>query len=140
MILALLLTTSRAGILSLLIILPGLIFILNAKIGTKKIIAVFIILILLVSFFIFSIGDGSVRERLDTLTFPLKAYGARLTFIQDSTKIIKEFFLFGTGLGTFGDIYQKYKSFQYHYEVRVGFAHNEPLQVLVETGLLGLLL
>ena len=60
----------------------------------------------------------------------------RILVWKDCIHIIKDFPLFGSGLGTFKYIYPLYKenlkiAFDYHY------AHNDYIHLLVETGLLG---
>ena len=64
--------------------------------------------------------------------------GARNQIWKDSLRIFYDFPLFGTGLNTFRDIYPKYKTLEA--ASRINFAHNDYLQLLVETGLVGFLL
>jgi len=141
MILALFFTTSRAGIVCFLISFFAMFIILSRKVPIKNIVVAFIILISIFLVFFFSADITSILGRIDTLAHPLKAYGSRLTIIKDSLGMFKDFTFFGTGLGTFGDIYQKYKTvgIGWHYVTRNSFAHNEPVQLLVETGLFGVL-
>lgn len=62
-------------------------------------------------------------------------YEFRLTFWQDTIKIIKDFALTGAGTGTFSDIYPLYQSFQN--EKSLYHAHNDYLELLAENGIIG---
>lgn len=62
----------------------------------------------------------------------------RLVFWQDCLRIIRDFPLAGTGLGTFQWIYPKYASETM--EARLTHAHNDWLELGVETGVVGVLL
>lgn len=57
---------------------------------------------------------------------------------KDSLRIAYDFPIFGTGLNTFRDIYPKYKSLEI--ASRINFAHNDYIQLLVETGIIGFIL
>lgn len=65
-------------------------------------------------------------------------YESRLDFWQDTIGIIKDFALTGTGIGTFPDIYPLYQSFQS--ENVLFHAHNDYLELLAESGIIGFLL
>lgn len=54
---------------------------------------------------------------------------------KDTGGILRDFPVFGTGKGTFVDIYPKYKTIPY--EVTYDHAHNDYLELLSEVGLLG---
>jgi O-antigen ligase len=85
------------------------------------------------------LGGGSAVERLLTLREPMAddTSGNRLTILRDCLPIIRQHFWFGTGLGTFPTIYPSYRSF--YSEAFVNAGHNDYLQLIVETGLLGAL-
>ena len=85
------------------------------------------------------ISGGSVLDRLLTLREPMAedTAGNRLTILRDSLPIIRQHLWFGTGLGTFPTIYPAYRSF--YSESFVNAGHNDYLQLIVETGLLGAL-
>ena len=57
---------------------------------------------------------------------------------KDSLRIFYDFPIFGTGLNTFRDIYPKYKSLEI--ASRINFAHNDYIQLLIETGIIGFIL
>ncbi|MDA2919003.1 O-antigen ligase family protein [Desulfobacterota bacterium AH_259_B03_O07] len=62
----------------------------------------------------------------------------RILIWKDMMGIIKDFPLFGTGLGTFSYVYPLYKKSVEQPIVYV-YAHNDYLQLMVETGILGFL-
>jgi O-antigen ligase len=63
--------------------------------------------------------------------------GNRLTILRDSIPIIRQHPWFGTGLGTFPVVYPAYRSF--YSDTFVNAAHNDYLQLIVETGFIGAL-
>jgi O-antigen ligase len=52
--------------------------------------------------------------------------------------MVKDFPVFGSGFGTFGEAYLPYRTFEMAGYMKAYHAHNDPLQLLVEGGLLGL--
>jgi len=62
----------------------------------------------------------------------------RIYIWKSSLKIFFDHPITGTGIGTFPLVYPNYKLPEAH-EVSVSFAHNLPLNLLVETGILGFL-
>ncbi len=136
--LALFLSLSRAGIISFSLGILILLALLKSKRPLKKGIGIVIALVLFLTLFLGVIGPGSLGEQLKSLLSPLSVYQERLNLLKDSFKIVKDFPIFGTGLGTFGEIFQKYNTSSK--QVTWNFAHNEPMQLLVETGVLGFLL
>jgi hypothetical protein len=82
------------------------------------------------------VGIDPIMKRMETLLDPGKALYGRSNIFKDTLNIIKDFPVFGTGLGTFSEIAEKYKTLK-TYKMYV-FAHNEPLQLTAEMGLLGI--
>lgn len=135
---AIFLTASRAGRLCFLISLAVYILLLKMKRPVNKIASIIIPLFVFFFLFVIFIGSGSFIQRMETLKEPLHAYAARLQVVTDSLKIVKDFPLLGTGLGAFREIAQKYKTSDW--QSTYAFSHNEPIQALVETGILGFML
>jgi O-antigen ligase len=80
---------------------------------------------------------GAVAGRLGTLAQPLQEStgGNRLAILRDSIQMIRQRPLFGWGLGTFPTVYPRFRSF--YTDLFVNQAHNDYLQMLVETGFVG---
>ena len=135
--LALFLSLSRAGIL---VYIFGLIFILlfsraNDVLKEKSgIITIWIIMVILsILFFVdIKIVWESLSSLLKKETLVILGHGYSW---GDIVRIWKDFPVFGTGLGTFVNMSGMYKSTAY--QSLFVYAHNDCLQLLSETGLLG---
>ena len=138
MALALFLSISRAGIISfsLSMLLLALLLRLKRRIRTGLILVIGPAI--LAGIFLSIIGFSAISYRLKTVLSPFQALSGRIEVLKDGPRIIADFPVFGTGLGTFSEIYQKYKTFAPEFTYK--FAHNEPLQLMIETGILGFLL
>ncbi|MBU1125690.1 MAG: O-antigen ligase family protein, partial [Candidatus Omnitrophica bacterium] len=137
MMLGLLLSLSRAGKLCFFAVSILFFILLRIKIKIRNTVTLIVLLGLFLSFFIVAIGWKPIVRRLDTLASPLQVYNARFLAVKDSLMIYRDFPVWGTGLGTAGEIFQRYKTFNDAQTWR--FIHNEPLQLLVETGVVGFL-
>ena len=82
------------------------------------------------------IGLGPVLTRFETVSDPayLKVEG-RATIWQDTLRVIRDYPVSGTGLGTFELVYRQYQTTLVGQGVE--HAHNDFLQTAVETGLPG---
>jgi len=135
--LALVLSLCRAGIICFSISLLLFICLFRLKRPLKKGLIAMLALVLMLGLFLAAIGTGAVTKRLDTLRNPLKAMTGRVEVLQNSPAIIADFPVLGTGFNAFGDIFRKYEVVKANV---LRYAHNEPLQLLIETGFIGLLL
>jgi len=92
---------------------------------------------LVIGAFVFWIDDGRILKRLDSLRDPLTnvAVASRLTIARDSLRMVRDRPIAGWGLGLFPIIYPQYRSFST--DRLVNQTHNDYLQALVETGILG---
>jgi O-antigen ligase len=61
----------------------------------------------------------------------------RWTIWERSAAIIPDYLPFGSGLGTFADVYMKYEQVEWLRPTFVNHAHNEYIQIAIEAGLLG---
>ena len=133
MTLALLFSKSRAGIFGG--ILGFLSFILFMRIGIKKLPLSFWIITLaiigLVSSYSLRIGVDPILERF----LKISQDTSRLDIWRDSVSIIKDH-PFGTGLGSFKQVYPVYNVSTIS-EKTAYYAHNDYLQLLVEAGWIG---
>jgi O-antigen ligase len=130
---------SRAGIVSALL---SILFVgLLAGIRTRRkawILGVFAFMACAVGYGVW-IGLGPVVERFEAIreTNYLQTEG-RITFWEDSLGIIKNYPLTGTGLGTFGLSFRRYQTSWL--DLFVDHPHNDYVEVVCETGLVGAVL
>jgi len=130
------LAASRGGILtfSFQLILLGLLSRRSQEGRTMAGIA--ILVLFLTGGFIVWLGVGPALERFSGP--PLAAIAAsRTAILQDSWRIFLDHPWIGTGWGTFETVYPRYQS-SYNGLI-VDHAHNDFMEVMVETGLLGTL-
>jgi len=100
------------------------------KLRNTKWVISFVVLMLL--FLCVYIGIGPVLKRFLDI-----GYDPRILVWKDCINIIRDFPLFGSGLGTFEYVYPLYK-LNVTVAVDYNFAHNDYIQFIVETGVLGL--
>jgi O-antigen ligase len=138
------LSLSRGGMLSFVGEVLFLAFLIDLTRG-KRIISLknlflCVIILVLVSASLFWLGSEPVIDRLGTLVKyeDLQPQQGRLQVWRDTLKIAKDFPIAGTGLGTFPYIYPVYKTPLG--DKRYNEAHNDYLQALSETGLIGVVL
>jgi len=83
------------------------------------------------------LGGNEIAARLATIQQNLQAEksGGRLKILQDGIRMFKQRPIIGWGLGTFPTVYPQFRSF--YTNLFVNEAHNDYLQALVETGVLG---
>jgi len=86
--------------------------------------------VLIVALLVFLGAEGRILERLGDLS-----PGIRVDITKDSLRMFSKRPVSGWGLGTFPTIYPSYRSF--YTNLFVNQAHNDYVQLLVETGLLG---
>ena len=84
------------------------------------------------------IGGSEVSSRISTLAdlkHPDVSADMRLNIARDTLRMFRTNPFMGWGVGTFADVYPQFRSF--YTEAFVNAAHNDYLQVLAETGLVG---
>ncbi|MBN2382183.1 O-antigen ligase family protein [bacterium] len=128
------------GIIAFLAILVIFIYFFSFKVKiVKKLTPLVIILLILLNILVFA-GMGSITQELSqSLSFTQGALNKRNTYIfQGTFEMIRDHLLFGVGTGKFSYAFPSYRNPQIDATPR--FTHSEPLQLLAETGLIGLLL
>jgi O-antigen ligase len=132
---ALILSGSRGGIISLLLELALLAFLSRAhQIGKKQLLAATGIAVLAGTFTLW-LGVSTAVEHFERLTHGGIAQELRVSLYKDTWQIFRDHPLMGTGLGTLVAVYPQYASF---YDGRtVDHAHNDYLELLADTGVLG---
>jgi O-antigen ligase len=124
---------SRGGMISITVAMSAFAFYYwRDEHQGKRILTVFLAVVLssaFVAFFAYDrIASRSVIEATDSM---------RVQIARDSIHLMAQHPLFGSGLGTFTAVYPQVRSFPT--ELFVNAAHNDYVQLVVETGILGVL-
>jgi len=131
----LILSASRGGILGLVLEFALLAFLSRAhRIGRKQLLGA-VGLVLVAGTFIVWLGVNKAFERFEQLTHGGISRELRVSLYQDTWQIFLHHPWVGTGLGTLVTVYPRYASF---YNGRtVDHAHNDYLELLADTGVVG---
>ena len=132
MILGLLFSASRMGIASLLLSFTLIIFLFRSPQKEKRFSRSLILILGLAILWSVWIGLDAVISRFFTSSEDFKM---RWRIWVDTFQMIKDFPLFGSGLGTFLQVFPIYRSF--HIRGLVTHSENDFLQLLSEVGILG---
>lgn len=152
---AFVLTLSRGGLLSFFIA-SGFFFIcflvkklsssyerLSLRAFSKYALLVLLLLLFLVTS-IRWIGFSPIAHRsLSKTFFPTEEtlqYEIRLSLWRNALALVKEFPVLGSGLGTFEYVFLRYRPDKLPQDRQAFYAHNDYLELLIETGFPGLLL
>ncbi|MGH9732385.1 MAG: O-antigen ligase family protein [Candidatus Acidiferrales bacterium] len=135
---ALVLCGSRGGIVGLAFASLFLIFVLRRpNIGIRQLFA-FASLMILCGAFVFWFGASATMQRFETLTANSISRDQRVSMDRDTWRIFLDHYSTGTGLGTLETVFPQYET---NYTGRVvDHAHNDYLELLAETGVIGGLL
>jgi O-antigen ligase len=132
---ALFLSVSRGGIVSFGVELAFLALVMiQQRARGKQLVAGAVVLLLALSM-VYWLGVGQLLERFSSLQSLEVTAGKRASMRQDTWQIFLHHPLTGTGLGTLQIVYPPYESL-YDGKV-VNHAHNDYLEALAETGILG---
>ena len=137
MIVALIFTKSRGGILSFLvsIIFLGIIFFLRGSL--KKHLWTISLIIIITLIFGFWIGFTPVFDRYLNFSMKEELEEGRFSIWKSTYNIFKDYPILGTGFGSFVYVFPSYSLRSNQLEVN--HAHNDWLELLSDTGILGLL-
>lgn len=128
---------SRGGILALWVELLLIAAVIVQKRNRRAAVGLVVVVLAAVALLTWVGMAGAVADRLGTLAQPLQEStgGNRLAILRDSIQMIRQRPVFGWGLGTFPTVYPRFRSF--YTDLFVNQAHNDYLQMLVETGFVG---
>jgi O-antigen ligase len=132
------LSGSRGGMLAFLAEIIVLAMFLRKRGDWREPLALGIFLALTIGFLIW-LGGNELTHRLTSIQSEAQhevAGGVRVTIDRDCLRMFRDRPILGWGLGTFPVVYPQYRSFYTTFFVNE--AHNDYLQLLVETGLPGL--
>src|SRR5271166_5350284 len=132
---ALILSASRGGISGLVLELSLLALLSRAhRIGRKQLLGAAAIALVAGSFVVW-LGVSKAIQRFEQLTHEGISRELRVSMYQDTGRIILDHLWAGTGLGTLVAVYPRYASF--YNGLTVDHAHNDYLELLADTGLIG---
>src|SRR5262249_38740080 len=123
------LSQSRAGTLSFLVEMALLLKLLGSEMKPRTAAAIGTVCFVAAAFAAW-VGPHASWHHFASLQD-----GMRLAIIQDSLLMFLHKPVLGWGLGTFTTVYPQFRSF--YTDLFVNAAHNDYLQILVETGILG---
>ena len=131
----LLLSFSRAGIALGLFALCLTIVSATGSRGVGQRVIIAVLVIAAAGLPLAQVGSDRLIQRFERSAEDLQSEEGRLTVWKDTVRIAADFPLFGTGYGTFAEIYPMYRS----PEVRKFYrhAHNDGLQAIAEGGIVG---
>lgn len=133
---ATILSASRGGIIGIFFELILLAFLARSRqIGKKQVIGV-TALVLIAGTFILWLGVSEAIQRFEQLIPEVLSANTRIAMYRDTWHIFVDHPWVGTGLGTLVVTYPRYASF-YDGGVIVDHAHNDYLELLADTGLVG---
>ena len=133
MILGLIFSASRMGILSLLLSFTLISILFKARQWGKGISKTSLLILGLGLLWAIWIGLDAVITRFFTVSDDMKW---RWTVWTDTLRIARDFPIWGTGLGTFSQVFPMYKSF--HMQRLVTHAENDFFQLASEVGFIGM--
>ena len=133
MILGLILSGSRGGIICLIISFIFMNSLLFFQKRYKKYAIVFLIICSITLIYGLQTGMEKTIQRFDTI---MEDGESRIRLAKTSLNLWREFPLLGTGWGTFMEVYRKYKSPE-DVPHEVDHVHHDWIELGVETGLLG---
>ena len=131
------LSRSLGGILAFAVQIVVLVSIAAGGKHARSQLRLLLVLGVILAAWLVSFSPGGITQTIYRLHDPFSktAEGNRLAIVRDSFKMIAARPVLGWGLGTFPVVYPAFRSFYTNYFVNE--AHNDYLQITVETGLLG---
>lgn len=134
---ALVLSGSRAGILAFALQLVCFTVLISTVRRSQSWLPYIALILILVGGMVYWLGLQPVLAKISTFTHleTEPSYRARLLTYADTWRMFRAHPLFGVGFGVYGDVFASYKS-----QVGEGrwiHAHNDYLELLAETGLMG---
>ncbi|MGB2601486.1 MAG: O-antigen ligase family protein [Candidatus Omnitrophota bacterium] len=144
---ALFMTTSRGGIMSFLAALAVFYFtcVISATRRTRNRMLLASVLLIILAIVMFAwVGPEETIGKFKVLQAMIKTFIKERAILseirphmwKDTFNLIKDYPVFGTGLGTYVSAFTKYRTFSAHYGL-LRYAHNDYLQLIAEIGIFG---
>lgn len=138
-----LLSLSRGGIVAMLLsaaVCASVCF--RAELSVGRFAVVFGVIVALIGASLMIFGFDRVRDRLETLSSgsleQIDKESGRRTIWATTAGAVPKAWLLGTGVGSFSDVYPAYVEAPMQEGIAPTHAENGPLQILLETGAVGL--
>ena len=134
---------ARSGGAAYTIMISFLLFagIMQYRKRLRKLSWMFVPLFIVVFGMLLWIGIRPVVEKLSTtMNVDNPSLTARLEFWKDTLSAVKDFPVFGVGIGVFPFIYPHYSTVPLELRGFINHAHNEYLELMLETGTIGFLI
>ncbi|MBI4166751.1 MAG: O-antigen ligase family protein [Acidobacteria bacterium] len=136
LVVAMVFSRSRAGILVTVLTIAFLSALAHVKVRRKGWLLGMMGFFGVVAVYATWIGLGPVLARFEMMSDPgYVTIEGRFAIWKDTVRLIRDFPLFGSGLGTFEIVYRQYQTTQLEYVV--DHAHNDYLEFAANTGFLG---
>jgi len=130
---AIFMTLSRGGIIAFLLSTAVLFLLARMRRGLKKRVGPLVFVGLALLLMIMTAGWDKIEERFEQLGE--EQHLRRADVWLDSTRIVKDFPLLGTGFGTYGNIYPAYQT--HSSTTFYDHAHNDYVEMLTDMGIVG---
>ncbi len=128
------LTNSRAGLAIGLLVSLIMAWCLFGKVRTRAKVGGSVIVALIVATFLLAPLPASLVGRLDSVADDL-----RWPMLLHSLDVWRIYWIFGSGLGSFADVFMTYEKLEWLFPTYVNNVHNDYVQLGIETGIFGLL-
>ena len=148
MIATIFMSTSRGGIMSFvlsqILFFSILLWTAGRQRKGKRFAVAVTVVILFVGVMVFWLGPQAFLKRFHILSIEkiIKMEGSdaiRVHFYKNTFRVIRDFPAVGTGLGTFGTNFSRYRVFKFPGTHYLRYTHNDYLQLVSETGVAGAL-
>jgi O-antigen ligase len=132
---ALFLSASRGGIIGFAAEVAFLVILVVARRREKKVLVAGAVVVTLAVILVSWLGIGRALERFATYQKLETGEGRRVEMVRDSFRIFQDHRIAGTGLGTLQEVFPLYETL--YDGLVVNHSHNDYVEVLAETGLIG---
>ncbi|MBO1223355.1 MAG: O-antigen ligase family protein [Candidatus Scalindua sediminis] len=130
----LILSGSRMGICSFITAIILMSIMISKKVSIKKMLLIFLPVCLMAVW----IGLNPVIKRFSRISEGMEKEGRRTLIWNDTYNLVKDFPVFGTGLGTYEYAFPKYKTIRK--QLLYDHAHNDYLELITDTGFTGFII
>jgi len=134
---SMLLSRSRGAVISFIgaLVVFLLLLVISRKRRKRLVLINALLLLAFIGVFVYWVDFGGFLARIRTIGLESNFFNPRLDVWKDAMGIVNDFGVFGTGLGTFSEVFPRYQST--HLNLFWRYLHNDYLQIFCETGIVG---